>query len=213
MTTSFQISKRVPGVALVLGLLLLFSASAQAQTKIATVSLRKLFEGYYKTKVADQQLKDRVAEAEKNLKGMLDDYQKSTEEYKSLSAGAVDQAVSSEERERRKKSAEAKLLDLQEIEKQVRQYRQNNIQNLDDTKLRMREDVLRSIRERVVTKAKATGYNLVLDVSAESFNRTDVILFSTGLPDMTDEVLGELNANAPAALLNADKEEKKDGKK
>ena len=71
------------------------------------------------------------------------------------------------------------------------------------------------IRERIVIKAKAGGYNLVLDISAESFNRTDVILFSSGLTDLTDEVLSDLNANAPAALLRDEKPstEKKDEKK
>jgi len=179
-----------------------FITSTQAQTKIATANLQKLFEGYYKTKVADQQLKERGADAEKVLKGMLDDYQKASDEYKNLSAGAADQAVSAEERDKRKKSAEAKLLELQEIERSVKQYRENNLRSIDDQKRRMRENVLRDIRERITTKAKAGSYNLVIDTSAQGIYQTDVFLFNTGLPDLTDEVLTDLNANAPAALLN-----------
>jgi outer membrane protein len=201
---------------LALAFALAFTASAHAQMKVGTANLRKIFEGYYKTKQADQMLKDRGAEAEKVLKGMLDDYQKASESYKTLSASAADQAVSSDERDKRKKSAEQKLLELQEIERQVKQYRTNNIQQLEDQKRRMREDVLRSIRERVTTKAKAGGYNLVLDISAESINQTDVILFSSGLIDLTDEVLSDLNANAPAALLrdsDSPAGQKKDEKK
>ncbi|MCI0535238.1 MAG: OmpH family outer membrane protein [Verrucomicrobiales bacterium] len=186
---------------LILAFALAFTASAHAQMKVGTANLRKIFDGYYKTKQADQMLKDRGAEADKIMKGMLDDYQKASEEYKTLSAGAADQAVSSEEREKRKNAASDKLKELQEIERQVKQYRENNIRALEDQKKRMREDVLRSIRERVTVKAKAGGYNLVLDVSAETINQTDVILFSSGLTDMTDEVLSDLNANAPAALL------------
>ena len=83
-----------------------FSAAAQAQPKIATVDLRKIFEGYYKTKQADAQLRERGADAEKQYKGMLDDYQKANEDYKKLVESANDQAVSSEERDKRKKSAE-----------------------------------------------------------------------------------------------------------
>jgi len=205
---------------LALAFVLAFAGSAQAQLKVGTANLRKIFEGYYKTKQADLMLKERGAEADKVLKGMLDDYQKANEEYKNLSSGAADQAVSTDEREKRKKSAEAKLLELQEIERSVTQYRKNNLEGLQDQKRRMREDVLRNIRERVITKAKAGGYNLVLDSSAESFNQTDVILYHSGLTDLTDEVLSDLNANAPAALLRDEKADtegtsgqKKDGKK
>jgi Skp family chaperone for outer membrane proteins len=200
---------------LALAFVLAFMSTAQAQMKVGTANLRKIFEGYYKTKQADQMLKDRGAEAEKILKGMVDDYQKANDDYKGLSASAADQAVSSDERDKRKKAAENKLRDIQEIERQVKQYRENNIRSLEDQKRRMREDVLRSIRERVTVKAKAGGFNLVLDVSAESFNQTDVILFSSGLTDLTDEVLGDLNANAPAALLRDEKpsSEKRDEKK
>jgi Skp family chaperone for outer membrane proteins len=200
---------------LILAFALAFTASAQGQMKVGTANLRKIFEGYWKTKQADQMLKERGADADKQLKSMLDDYQKASEDYKTFSAGAADQAVSSDERDKRKKSAEQKLLELQEIERQVKQYRENNIRALEDQKKRMREDVLRNIRERVTTKAKAGGYNLVLDISAESINQTDVILFSSGLTDLTDEVLSDLNANAPAAFLKDDKpsSEKRDDRK
>ena len=75
--------------------------------------------------------------------------------------------------------------------------------------------VFQELRERITTKAKAGGYNLVLDISAESINQTDVILFSSGLTDLTDEVLSDLNANAPASLLRDEKPsaEKKEDKK
>ena len=184
--------------------------AADGQVKIATTNLRKIFEGYYKTRQADIQLKERGTEAEKVLKGMLDDYQKATEEYKTLSAGVADQAVSSEEREKRKKSAEGKLSELQEIERTVKQYRTDNLQRLEDQKKRMRDNVLRDIREKITTKAKAGGFNLVLDSSAETINQTDVVLFNAGLTDLTEEILGELNANAPPVLPGIEKDEKKD---
>src|SRR5215218_2281703 len=85
-----------------------FASAAQAQPKIATVDLRKIFEGYYKTKQADAQLRDRGTDAEKQYSGMLEDYKKANEEYKKLIESANDQAVAAEEREKRKKSAESK---------------------------------------------------------------------------------------------------------
>src|SRR5215468_1956304 len=118
MTHSLSSIRRL-GTTLFLASALLFGLAAAAQTppKIATVDLRKIFEGYFKTKQADAQLRERGADAEKQYKGMLDDYSKANEDYKKLVESANDQAVSSDEREKRKKSAEAKVLELNEIEK------------------------------------------------------------------------------------------------
>ena len=213
MTSSFSRKPALFRILLALAMAALISTSARAQTKIATASLEKIFEGYYKTKAADQQLRENGAQAEKVKKGMLDDHQKATEAYKKLSADAADQAVSADEREKRKKAAEAKLIEIQEIERQVRQFWDDTSKRLNDQKLRMRDDVLRSIRERLTTKAKASGYNLVLDTSAKTINQTEAILFSAGLPDLTEEVLADLNAGAPPELIAAEKPEKPEEKK
>jgi outer membrane protein len=183
--------------------LVAFSATAQAQPRIGTVDLKKVFDGYYKTRQADTQLKDRATEAEKVLKGMLDDYQKSTEDYKRLSDGAVDQAVSSEERDRRSKAAQTKLLELQEIERSVKQYRAETTSRLEEQKKRMRDNILREIRDVITTKAKAGNYAFVLDIAAETVNLTPVVLYTTGQNDLTDEILAQINANAPAGVLGS----------
>lgn len=187
--------------AILLAFLTVLALPARAETKIGVASLRKVFEGYYVTQQADDELKSRVGDVEKERKKMLDDYQKSTEEYRKLAASAADQAVSSDERERRKKTAESKLMELQEFERSIKQFMTDSDKRLLEQKMRMRDGVLKKIRETVVTKAKAGGYNLILDTSAESADRTEVILFSSDLPDLTDDILKDLNANAPASWV------------
>ena len=88
------------------------AASLQAQPKIATVNLQNVFTNYFKTKQADSLLQEHGAEADKVLKGWLDDYQKANEDYKKLVEGANDQAVAAEERDKRKKAAETKATEL-----------------------------------------------------------------------------------------------------
>src|SRR5262252_2970762 len=83
----------------------LMTVSAWAQTKIATIDLRKVFDNYWKTKQADAALKDRAADMEKEHKNMLEDWKKAKEDYQGLLAGSNDQAVSQDEREKRKKAA------------------------------------------------------------------------------------------------------------
>src|SRR4051812_8669392 len=97
----------------------LLTASASAQTKIGLIDLRKVFDDYYKTKAADSLLKDQASDLDKQKKGLLDQYQKATEDYKKALDDSNNQAVSADEREKRKKSAETSLLEIKRMEEQI----------------------------------------------------------------------------------------------
>ncbi len=176
-------------------------SAAQAQQKIAVINLRTVFDGYWKTKQSDATVKDRQTEFEKERKKMVEDYQKANEEYRKLSESAADAAVSADERDKRKKTAESKLLEIREIEQSIGQFDRQFRAQISDQIKRMRDNIMREIRELVTTKAKAASYTLVIDTAADSFNQTPVVLFSSGAPDLTDEVLTQLNASAPAGAL------------
>ena len=203
--------KIVPGLVLIT----LFSSSSWAQGHIATIDLRKVFDNYWKTKQADASLKDRAADMEKEHKNMLEDWKKAKEEYTGLLAGANDQAVSTDERDKRKKAAEDKLKYIKETEATILQYEKQAGDTLADQKRRMRDNILGEIRSLLTAKAKTAGYTLVVDTAAETPNGTPIILFSSNENDMTDAILSQLNATAPADTPKSEdkKEEKKSGKK
>lgn len=183
-----------------LALALLFASGPAllAQNKIATIDLKKVFDGYWKTQQADTTLRDKAAEFEKKNKLMVEDYQKATEEYKKVLDSANDAAVSSEEKDKRKKAAEAKLLEINEIEQSIKQFERSARAQIGEQQRLMREKILAEIRELINTKSKTAEYNLVIDTAADSVNNTPVILYKSGQADLTDEVLTQLNSTAPA---------------
>jgi outer membrane protein len=203
--------KIVPGLLFIS----LLAGSAQAQGRIATVDLRKVFEGYWKTKTADAQLKERGADMDKEHKTMLDDWKKAKEEYQKLLSDANSQVLSVEERDKCKKSAEDKLKQLKETEDTIQQYERQARTTLDEQRKRMRDSIVEELRTALNAKAKSAGYALVVDTSAESINNTPIVLFSNNENDMTAAILLQLNANAPAELPKAEekKDEKQDEKK
>jgi outer membrane protein len=201
------LGKIIPGLLL----LSLLSGNAFAQSRLATVDLRKVFEGYWKTKKADAQLKERAAEMEKEYKSMVDDWKKGNEEYKTLLSDANNQVLSPEERDKRKNSAEDKLKQLKETKDTIDQYERQARTTLDEQKKRMRDSILVEMKAAISAKAKAAGYTLVVDTTAETPNNTPVVLFSSGENDVTQTILDQLNANAPSDLLKTD--EKADEKK
>jgi Skp family chaperone for outer membrane proteins len=175
----------------------------QAQPKIAVINMKTVFDGYWKTKQSDRIVKDRQAEFKKNRTRMLEDYQKANEEYKQLNDQANDPAVSSEERAKRRKVAENKLLEIREIEVSIQNLDKQFQSDISDQVKRMRTNILRDIQEEVQTQARAAGYNLVLDTAAESANRTPVVLFQSGLEDLTQSVLKKINETAPPGALDS----------
>jgi len=192
-----------------------------AEVKIGLVDLKKIFEGYWKTKQADAQLKDRAADLDKARKSLVEDFQKASEEYKKLIEGANDQAISGEERDKRKSAAEKKLMEIKEIEQTIKLFDQNSRENLSTQQRRMRDKILDEIKELISSKGKSGGYSVVVDIAAETPNQTPIIIFNNGENDLTAEVLTQLNATAPTGVLTPtetkDKEktaeEKKNDKK
>ncbi len=185
-------------------LLLLLVIPASAQVKLAVIDLGKVFDKYYKTQAASAKIKERVADMDKELKALRTQYEKATEDYKKALDEANNQAVSSEEREKRKKAAETKFREIQELEQSVAQFRTQANTTIEEQKRRMVENILGEIRAVINTKAKAAGYSLVLDTSGDSLRGAPVVIYSNGENDITDAVLALLNANAPPDRLKPD---------
>ncbi|HWI56904.1 MAG TPA: OmpH family outer membrane protein [Bacillota bacterium] len=191
----------------------LLTFSAAAQTKVATIDLRKVFDDYYKTKAADLKLKDQAADLAKESKAYMDQFQKGREEYNRLQDEANNQAVSAEEREKRKKAAENKLVELKELEQTIRQFETTSTTTLREQRRQMREKILAEIRSVINNKAKSGGFNLVIDTAAESVNETPILLYNTGENDITADILTQLNATAPPAPPKANDADTKGKKK
>ena len=182
---------------LTISLLAFLSVPALAQTKIATVDLRKLFDGYWKTKQAQVQLSTRKSELDQDDKSMRDGLKKGSDEYQKLLAEANDQALSADQRDKHKQAAADKLKQLQDSKTAIDQYERQAQITLSEQGQRMRDNILSDIKAAVTAQAKVAGYSLVIDAAAETANATTAVLYSSGENDLTDAVLKRLNAGAP----------------
>jgi Skp family chaperone for outer membrane proteins len=196
------------GVARTGAALLLFTAllvaECSAQVRFAVVDMKRVFDGYYKTQQAETQIKDRGAEYDKVYKGMVEEYQKANTDYRKLVDESNDQAISAEERAKRKADAEKKLADLQEIEKGAKQYQNSARTTIGEMEKRMRENIVKEIRDLVNSKGKAANYSLIMDSAAQTVYQTPFLLFSDGQNDLTDQLIKELNATAPPGTILKD---------
>jgi len=206
------LSRVVPGLLLVA----LLGSPAWAQTRIATVDMRKLFDDYYKTKAARAVLDAQKADMEKEHANMVEDWKKQKDDYQTTLASASDQAVSTDEREKRKKLAEDKLKQVKKSEEGLVDYERSAQSTYQDQISRVHDKVIEEIRSVLEAKARSAGYALVLDVAAVGANGIPIVLYHNNTDsDLTQAILEQLNATAPpeAAKAPEKQHEKKTDKK
>jgi outer membrane protein len=199
-------NKIVTRLLLALGLSTLLQLTAgAAEQKIAIIDLQSVFTNYFKTKIADAAIRDEAGALDKDRKSLTDQYQKLTEDYKKAIEDASNQAISADERDKRKKAAEGKLIEINDLEQQIKQFDRTARGNLEEKQRMAREKILTQIKSVVATKAQAGKYTMVLDTAGEGLSRTSVVFYNNGEHDITAEVLKALNADAPADLPKTDK--------
>jgi Skp family chaperone for outer membrane proteins len=172
--------------------------ASAADTKIATVNLQQVFDKYYKTVRSNQALQQEASEMEKERKHMVDSAKAKEGEWQKLMYKSEDQALSADERAKAKKDAEIKFTDVKTGEGAIQDYDRAAGAKLREKRRQRTDDILKEIREVLNAMAKSSGYSLVLDVSGESANMAPVVLYTNGANDLTDGLIKELNAGAPA---------------
>jgi Skp family chaperone for outer membrane proteins len=173
------------------------TATAQEPVKIATVDLLKAFDSYWKTKLSNDQLKERGTDFDKVRIGMIEDLNLLREEYNRLNVSIQDQANAEEKRADDQKKAQVKLAEFKHLEQQVIEFNKNAQKTLGDQTQRLRKGRLDEIQTVISAKAKELGYDWVIDSSQDvMLPRTPTVLFTNGKNDITAVIIEILNKDA-----------------
>ncbi len=186
---------------LIIAAIMAVSFTASAQSKIASVDMKKLFNNYYKTKTAQSVMDKEKTDLIKELKGMAEELDKARADYKKMLDQANDQAISADERDKRKSSATDKARDVSSRQVAFEQYQRQAEARLADKSQRMTSNLVTDIQKAVSEKAKAGSYTLVVDTAATSASGTPTVLFADPAIDITQAVLTQINAGAPIDVV------------
>ncbi len=173
-------------------------ASTQAQINIAVINLEKVFNGYHKTEETQGLLNERLAQFQKEMQEMQTDFQKLVDETQKLRDQVTDQALSTTARAERQKAFEAKIKQVQDMERKIQEFRATRGKQFDEQSIRMRQGIVEEINKVVEKFGKDNKLNLILDISGKSMAATSVVLYSDGLRDITEDILKLMNNNRPA---------------
>ena len=156
--------------------------TAQAQMKIATVKMSELFQNYAKARENDADFKKRMLGVANEAKAKREAFQKGKDELQKMQGNTGDPA------------AVAKLKELREMEQTILQFEQKARADADQESRKLRGELLADMQKVIHAKAKAGGYALVINVSAENAAGIPDFLYSSAENDLTNAVLTELNA-------------------
>jgi outer membrane protein len=194
------------------------TASAQSMVKIGSVDMKKVFDGYYKTKDAEQRINEARNGAKKELEDRMDTYQKGVADVKKFNEEIENPALSKEAKETKSKTRDEKIAELRNMEREIQEFRQTREKQLQEQSNRMRQAIVDDISKVVNDRVKADNYEIVFDKSGMSLNGVPVVMFAKDAYDFTDSVITALNKTkgkdepvAPAATPKAEsgKPEKK----
>lgn len=186
---------------LIIAAIMAVSFTASAQSKIASVDMKKVFNNYYKTKTAQSVMDKEKSDLIKELKGMAEELDKARVDYKKMLDQANDQAISADERDKRKSAATDKARDVSSRQVAFEQYQRQAEARLADKSQRMTSNLVADIQKAVSEKAKAGNYTLVVDTAAASASGTPTVLFADPAIDITQAVLTQINAGAPIEVV------------
>jgi Skp family chaperone for outer membrane proteins len=175
--------------------------AAAEGTRIATVNLEKAFNGYYKTKIIDQDFTEQSKVYRNYIARQAEQLRKSELDFRKKLDASLNAALAPAERKRRQEEVQAMERNLKMRRAELEQYAADRAKALQESARKERKKVIEEIRAEIRRRAAIEGYALVLDLSALSTNETNVVLYSIDTLDITDKVLTELNrsAKAPAA--------------
>jgi len=188
--------KHITRISLLAALFLLGGVgAANAQVKIGTVDMNRVFSEYSKTKDAQAKYAEAEKAANDDLNGRVETLKKSMQEISALNA---DLEKSDTGKEEKAKDRDAKVAAARNLDREIAEFRTAKQKALQDQFLRMRKDIVDDIMKTVNDLVKAKAFDVVFDKSGLSAGAVPVVLYSRDDLDFSSEVIAALNKNVPA---------------
>ena len=180
---------------------LVFVAGAQAAEDIVFVDLQEVFKRFYKTQLAQDQIRQQQEDIKLEREEMEEEVAEMKEEVETLRADSRDETLSEEIRESKRNQLEETLVELQRKEQEMMDFEKLRMQQLEQQNTRMTKNLFDEIHEAVINFAKAQGFVAVIDRSAQSRIGTDSVLFASPKADITADVLAVLNEGRESTVV------------
>lgn len=173
-------------------------ASAQGSFKIGIVDMKRVFAEYYKTKEAEKSVNDGKEAAKKQLDERANKYRDLLKKIQDGQKIATDPALSEEMRAGKTRELQELAAEAKSLEREIDEFRRRRESQLQEQVTRVRKGIVDEIKLLVERRAKDANYDLVFDKSGVGLNAVPFLLYSKDAVDFSDDIIKELNKDAPA---------------
>jgi outer membrane protein len=178
-------------------------AAAQPALKVVTVDMNRLLKDYYNTAEATAKLQEAGKKSEEQIEQMNKQGKDLIEQFKEMEEQSKSLLLSAEARNKATDDAKAKFEEIQRKDADVKSFAANTQRALQQRTATTIQLLLEEIQKVATDVAKRRGATMLLDSSGPTQLGIPPILFSDASYDITEEVLKEINKDAPPAPVAA----------
>ncbi|HYF34864.1 MAG TPA: OmpH family outer membrane protein [Prosthecobacter sp.] len=172
-----------------------------ADLKFGVVDMSKAFSEYYKTKQKAEEFKSNVEKAQKEMNDGWTVYKNLNTDLQKLRRDISDPIASGQARAKKSAEFEEKAKELRQLEMEIGEKQNRRSAQLKREDMEIRGKIYEEILVVVKAKAKADGYDFVFDKSGMSLSTVPVLIYYKDAVDVTDQIIVELNKDAPAPTV------------
>ena len=193
--------------AIALAFLVLGSAGwAQDFSKMAIVDYNTILKEYYKAKDSQKQMEDLAANYQKERNERDSALKTIVDSINGLQKEMQDPAISDAKKKEKENQLKTKGEEGQVKQREMMAFAQTASKILEDKRQRLTTELTEDVNKALSQVAK-NKYNMVF--VKPQIPSPGALIFSEGMDDVTTQVLGILNKDAPASKKDDKKEEKK----
>ena len=178
-----------------------FAVSDCAAAKIAVVDLEKVFREFYKSRIAEDAIKQQAAAYRKYVERLSSELNQLKRDVQTARANALNIALSPAEKQKSGQFVEEKLKALRAKEAEIKLFVQERSRDMRRMETVKRAEILKEIRAEVRKRALAEGYDFVLDSSGRTMNDQPTVLYYPERNNITDSVIRTLNRTRTESQL------------
>jgi outer membrane protein len=175
------------------------SAFALPVKSVATVDMKKLFDEYHLTKVAQDTVKANQAEIAKENNEKLAEIRQIADKMAELTKLIDDGSVAPKIKEEHNRERSLQANKGNALENNRREWLDRRNRAINENIVTEMKKILAQIQDKVESYARSNDVDMILDKSARGSTQTLFLTFSKDQYDITAELLATLNEGAEKA--------------
>ena len=161
--------------------------------RIATVDMEKIFREYYKSRIAEDAIKQQAESYRSYLVKQQEELKELQKKMLDKHANSLNAALSEEDKRIAAAEAAKAQTEFNEKKAEIELYVEGRSADMRELESRKRAEIIAEIKQEISRRAVAEGFDFVLDISGKTTNDLPaVIVFPEGR-DISEAVIRELN--------------------